>query len=102
MHSLVVGIGAGVASALLFGVVITGSPLAMMLSFVAPLPIFIATLGWNHRCGLVASLTGAIALAFVFNVTAGVAYGLGWALPAWWLAYLALLGRPAADGATEW
>jgi hypothetical protein len=102
MNVLAIGIGAGLASALLFAVVITGSPLAMMLSFIAPLPIFIASLGWNHRCGLLASVSGAIALAIGFNPTAGIAFGLGWALPAWWLAYLALLGRPRADGATEW
>src|SRR4051812_16419246 len=49
MISLAIGIGAGLVSALLFGVVITGSPLSMMLSVIAPLPIFIAALGWNHR-----------------------------------------------------
>ncbi|HZB62829.1 MAG TPA: hypothetical protein VE423_09180, partial [Microvirga sp.] len=62
MNVLAIGIGAGLASALLFAVVITGSLLAMMLSFIAPLPIFIASLGWNHRCGLLASVSGAIAL----------------------------------------
>ena len=102
MNFLAIGIGAGLVSALLFGVVITGSPLAMMLSFIAPLPIFIAALGWNHRCGLLASAAGAIALGLGFTVSGGIAFALGWALPAWWLAYLALLGRPAADGTTEW
>ena len=45
----VVGIGAGLVSALLFSVVITGSPLAVLLYSAAPLPIFIASLGWNQR-----------------------------------------------------
>jgi hypothetical protein len=102
MVSLVVGIGAGLVSALLFGVVITGSPLAMMLSFVAPLPIFIAALGWRHRAGLIAALSGGAAMALALNPTAGLAYALGWALPAWWIGYLALLGRPGADGTLEW
>jgi hypothetical protein len=102
LNLLAIGIGAGLVSALLFGVVITGSPLAMMLSFIAPLPIFIAALGWNHRAGLVAALAGGGAMALALNATAGIAFTLGWALPAWWLAYLALLGRPAADGRTEW
>jgi hypothetical protein len=39
---LTIGIGAGLASALLFAVVITGSPLGIVLSYVAPLPILIA------------------------------------------------------------
>jgi hypothetical protein len=102
MNILGIGIGAGLVSALLFGVVITGSPLAMLLSFIAPLPIFIASLGWNHRSGLVASLAGGLAMAAAFSWTAGIAFTLGWALPAWWLAYLALLGRTGADGSTEW
>jgi hypothetical protein len=102
INLLAIGIGAGLVSALLFGVVITGSPLAMMLSFIAPLPIFIAALGWNHRAGLVAALAGGVAMALALNPTAGAAFALGWALPAWWLAYLALLGRPAADGTVEW
>jgi hypothetical protein len=102
MNLLAIGIGAGLVSALLFGVVITGSPLALLLSFIAPLPIFIAALGWQHRAGLVAVVAGGIAIGLALNVTAGAAFALGWALPAWWLAYLALLGRPVADGAMEW
>ena len=38
----IVGIGAGLVSALLFSVVITGSPLAALLYSAAPLPIFLA------------------------------------------------------------
>ena len=102
MKTLAVGIGAGLVSALLFGVVITGSPLAMLLSFIAPLPIFIAALGWQHSAGLIAVLAGGLATAVALNAAGGLAFALGWALPAWWLAYLALLGRPAPDGTMEW
>jgi hypothetical protein len=41
-------------------------------------------------------------MALALNPTAGIAYTLGWALPAWWLAYLALLGRPDDRGELEW
>lgn len=99
---LAIGFGAGLASALLFAVVIAGSPLALVLSLVAPLPVFIAALGWNHRAGLVAAFVGAAAVALAFRPAAGAAFALGWALPAWWLAYLALLGRPRPDGSLEW
>jgi hypothetical protein len=99
---LAIGLGAGLASALLFSVVIAGSPLALVLSLVAPLPVLIAALGWNHRAGLVAAAVGGLAVAAAFRPTAGLAFALGWALPAWWLAYLALLARPRPDGAPEW
>jgi hypothetical protein len=102
MNIAAIGIGAGLVSALLFAVVITGSPLAMLLSFVAPLPIFIASLGWNHRSGLVAALAGGLALGLGISPTAGLAFAVGWALPAWWLGYLALLGRPVGPGIMEW
>ena len=90
-----IGFGAGLVSALLFAVVITGSPLGILLSYVAPLPILIAALGWNHRSGLVAVVTGAVAVALVLRPATGLAFAIGSGLPAWWIAYLALLGRPA-------
>jgi hypothetical protein len=102
MNALIVGIGAGLVSALLFGVVITGSPLAMLLSYVAPLPVLIAALGWSHRSGLFATLAGGIATALFFRLEAGLAFAIGSGLPAWWAAYLALLGRPGQDGTMEW
>jgi hypothetical protein len=102
MSSLAIGIGAGLVSALLFGVVITGSPLAMLLSYLAPLPILIAALGWRHRAGLFAAVAGGLATAIAFRPEAGLAFAIGSGLPGWWIAYLALLGRPGPDGAMEW
>jgi hypothetical protein len=102
MAFIAIGIGAGLTAALLFGVVITGSPLAMLLSYLAPLPILIAALGWHHRSGIVAILTGGLATAVALRPEAGLAFALGAALPAWWIAYLALLGRPDGSGRMEW
>jgi hypothetical protein len=99
---LAVGLLAGIASALLFAVVVTGSPFGILLSYVAPLPILIGALGWNHRSGLAAALVGGVATAVVFRTEVGLAFVIGSALPAWWLAYLALLGRPNAEGSIDW
>ena len=98
----VVGIGAGLVAALLFSVVITGSPLAVLLYSAAPLPIFIAALGWNHRAGLFAVGAGTVAVSIALTLPAGIAFALIIALPAWWIAYLALLARTNGDGVTEW
>lgn len=102
MSYLVAGIGAGLVSALLFAVVITGSPLALLLSYAAPLPVFIAALGWRHRAGLVAAIAGALAIGLVLRFQAGIAYAVGIALPAWGIAYLSLLGRADDKGVSEW
>jgi hypothetical protein len=99
-----VGIGAGAAAALLFASVVSGSPLAVVLFYLAPLPILIAALGWSHYAALVAAIAAAAGLAAVFNSTLFIAFLIGIGLPAWWLGYLALLARPVenAPGGMEW
>lgn len=102
--TLGVGLGAGLVSALLIAVIVRGTSMALLLYLLAPLPVVIVSLGWNHRAGLVSVATGALALALALSPLRGIAYAVATALPAWWLAYLALLGRPAADGSgrVEW
>ncbi|KAA2237767.1 DUF2232 domain-containing protein [Salinarimonas soli] len=102
MNFLSVGIGAGLVSALLIAVLAKGTPLALLLFLLAPVPVLIAALGWNHRAGLVATAVGGTAIALVSGPAEGFGYVLGTALPAWWLAYLALLGRGDAAGVVEW
>lgn len=96
-----IGIGAGLVSALLFGVLLKGTLLSIILYLLAPLPILIVGLGWSHKAALVAAVTGAVALSFL-QPFLGLGFLAYLALPAWWLAYLALLGRPNAEGGMEW
>ena len=100
MVNLLVGILAGLVSALLAATVTAGPPLGV-LAYLTPLPILIGALGWNHRSGLIAAAAGALALALVFAPEAGLAFLIGTGT-VWWLAYLALLGRPKPDGSLEW
>ena len=60
-HSLGIGVVAGLVSALLIGVIVKATPLALILYLLAPLPILIVALGWSHRAGLVAAATGTLA-----------------------------------------
>ena len=96
-----IGIGAGLVSALLFGVLLKATPLAILLYLVAPLPILIVGLGWNHKVALTAAAAGSLALAVVIAPFMGLAFGAYIAVPAWWLAYLTLLGRETPRG-LEW
>lgn len=96
-----IGIGAGLVSALLFGVLLKATPLAIFLYLVAPLPILIVGLGWSHKAALVAAVTGSLALVLVIAPFMGLAFAAYIALPAWWLAYLTLLGRETQTG-LEW
>ncbi|AWN35593.1 DUF2232 domain-containing protein [Methylobacterium radiodurans] len=97
-----IGIGAGLVSALLFGVLLKGTLLAFVLNLVSPLPILIVGLGWSHRAALAAAVTGSLALALAVSPSLGLGFAAYLALPAWWLAYLTLLGRQNSDGTTEW
>jgi hypothetical protein len=92
---LFVALCAGAATALLFASVASGSVLALLLFYLAPLPILIAALGWSHWAGLFAAAFAAVAMGVVFGPVFFGAFLIGIGLPAWWLGYLALLARPA-------
>ncbi len=94
MQIVIIGIGAGVAAALLFASVTSGIWLSIPLFYLAPLPIMIAGLGWSHWAALIASLTGALTLGGIFGVVFLFAFLAGAGVPAWWLGYLAMLARP--------
>jgi hypothetical protein len=96
---LLVGLGAGAAAALLFASVVSGSIAAILLFYLAPLPILIAALGWSHLAGLIAAGTAVAVVAILsgafFIAVPVIAFG------AWWLGYLTLLARPSANGSAE-
>src|ERR1700674_2761245 len=60
---VLIAVGAGLASALLFASLLSGSLLAILLCCLAPLPVLIAAIGWTHWAGLVAATIGAAGLA---------------------------------------
>src|SRR5215813_7206347 len=93
-----VGLGAGACSALLFASMLSKSIIAIVLFYLAPLPILIVALGWSHWAGLLAALAIDSFYFLAFLISIG--------LPAWWLGYLALLARPVGTqgdiDAIEW
>jgi hypothetical protein len=93
-----IGIAAGAAAALLFASVTSGSLLAVVLFYLAPLPMMIAGLGWSHWSALIGALFGATAIAAIFGSVFFLGFLASAGLPAWWLSYLALLARPVASG----
>ncbi|MBS9477956.1 DUF2232 domain-containing protein [Ancylobacter radicis] len=98
-----IAFGAGAASALLVATVASGSAIALPLFYLAPLPILIVGLGWSQVAALVAGSAAAVALALAFGLELMLAYVAGVGLPAYVLAYLALMARQdAPDGPLVW
>jgi magnesium-transporting ATPase (P-type) len=105
MQIVLIGLGAGAASALLFASIASGSSLSFVLANFAQLPILLAAIGWTHHAALVAALAASVGLAIVTTGSVAFAFLVGIAFPAWWIGYLALLARPAPGpdpAAVEW
>ena len=67
MQLYLIGMSAGAAAALLFASVASGSPLSVLLFYLAPLPILIAALGWSHWAALIAAVVASASLAAIFG-----------------------------------
>ncbi|MGO4705425.1 DUF2232 domain-containing protein [Microvirga sp. 2MCAF38] len=102
MNFIVTGIGAGLVSALLTAVVVKATALAAILYALAPIPVLIVSLGWNHRSGLVAAIVGGLTIGALLSPMSGLSFAIVTGLPSWWLSYLTLLGRQDSNGAIEW
>jgi len=98
LQTVLVGLGAGAAAALLFASVTSGVLLSIFLFYLASLPIMIAAQGWSHWAGLVAALTAAACVGTALGFSLSLVFLTGVAAPAWWLGYLCLLGRPVPNG----
>src|SRR5262249_34682569 len=103
MQIVLVGLGAGAAAALLLASVVSGSIAAIFLFYLAPLPILIAALGWNHIAGLIAAAVATAAIT-VLSGTLWIAV-LFWRLGGGGGGFCPLLARrerKGGGGALDW
>ena len=101
MQILLIGLGAGVAAALLFVSPLSGTSLALPLFILTGLPVAIAGLGWTFLAAIAASAVAALLLALLASPTAAAIFLLLFGLPIVWLVRLAGLSRPTEAG-REW
>ena len=104
MQTILVGIAAGIAAALMFLAPIGGTVLAFPLFILTGLPVGLAGLGWGVRAGAVAVFAGTLAIFFALSTLAAAAFLLLFAAPAFWVARIALRSRPGAtpEAPREW
>ena len=93
---VLIGIAAGCASALMFASITSGALISLLLFYLAPLPLMVAAIGWGPLAAAIGGVAAASSLGAIFGLNYCIAYAVAFALPAWWLGHLALLGRPAA------
>ena len=95
---ILIGLGAGLVSAVLFASTLT-SGWAILLFYVTALPGFIAGLGWGTQAVIVSTLVGSGLVGVLLAPLAGLGFLLTLGLPTAVLCYLALLGRPVSENA---
>src|SRR6476659_3106300 len=96
---VLIALAAGCASALMFASTMSGVPVSLLLSIMAPLPLMVAALGWGPLSATIGGIAAASGFGIFFGLRYCVAFAIAVALPAWWLGHLALLGRPLANSA---
>lgn len=100
-----IGIGGGLASALLFYSAAHGSPLlGTTLLLLTPLPSLLAGLGWGWMPAAAGALAGAVVMGFAASFLFAAGYFLALGLPTTLVPYLAYLSRPSPHeaGQREW
>ncbi|WP_456622899.1 hypothetical protein [Bradyrhizobium sp. P5_C12] len=105
---------AGTASALMFASIVSGALISLVLFYLAPLPLMVASIGWGPLCASLGGIAAAVGLGALFGLPYCLAFAVTVALPAWWLGHLVLLGRqvpsatagvatePPAEPEVEW
>ena len=102
---IIIGLGSGLVSALLFYSAARGGLLLRpFLLFLIPLPSLVAGLGWGWLAAVSAAVSGAFMVGAIVGATTVVGYLLALGLPVVLAAYLAYLSRTgsADPEAREW
>ncbi len=100
--TLLIAILAGVASAVFSAAPQGLAGFGVVLSIFAPLPIFVASLGWGSIAGIVAAGVAVAATLITGDPSNALSVALSGAIPAAWLGHMAGLWRQDDDGNSLW
>jgi hypothetical protein len=100
-HWIFLSIMAGVAAAALHASIVMLTPLAAVLFYLAPLPLFIVGLGYGPVSAAVGAAAGAAAIGSLWGLKAGVFFAISSALGPVILCRLALISRRSAGSRHE-
>ncbi len=91
-----IGIGAGLASAVASLAFVSGNPFALMLVYLAPLPLMTVGLAFGLRVSVIGTCVGLVTTGLGGGMASMLIFGAVHAIPAVMLVYLALLRRESA------
>ncbi len=94
---LLTGIAAGIASSILYVSGSIGTSLSLFLYFLAPLPLFLAGLGWGAKSAGAGAVIGMVVAIFIAGLTGGVVYFISIGLIPVVLCHYALMSRSFDD-----
>ena len=100
-----IGLGSGLASAVLCYSVARGSPLlSTLLLLLTPLPSLLAGLGWGWLPAIAGATVGTLVMGFATSASFAIGYFLALGLPVVLASYLAYLSRPSPrdPAQSEW
>ena len=95
-------VGAGIASALLFGTLMTGSPLAIVIMPFSMLPLFLIGLSGGAVPSIIAAVAATSLVAAMGGLVSAVAYAAAEAVPAVAISGQAVRHRTDRDGRRVW
>jgi hypothetical protein len=102
-YRLLIAMGAGLVSAVVFASATTGPLLMRMVLFVlTPLALFLAGLGLGPVAAVVAGVAGTSLVLVAGSPIAALVFAISQAVPVIVLTYLASLHRQTDSGVTEW
>ena len=88
-----IGVGAGLASAVASLSFASGVPFALMLVYLAPMPLMMAGLAFGTRITVIGAGAGILTTGLAGGLSSMLIFGLVHAIPALLIVYLALLSR---------
>ncbi len=97
-----IGIGGGLASAVLFASAAAGGGAGRLLLYLlVPLPSLLSGLGWGSAAAGISALAGAAGVSAALGVKSALMFFLTQGLPVAAICYLALLARPVDETAAR-
>jgi hypothetical protein len=102
LSGTIIGILAGIASGLMAIAALRAGTAALAMMFAAPIPVYLASLGWGTAAGFVAAALAAASGMIIGGVKSIVVTAALMFLPAAWVGHLANLGQRGADGTLIW